>query len=300
MEELNLWLIATLSSVVLGVVKWGIPLVKDKVPNLVWPIALVILGKGGTAVCESLGAACAGSPAGWGPVEATALATALIAIVQRELISGLRNGIPTFDRLIQSAVSKLTSNKGGTVNSILIAAVLAASLLVPVTVSAQEAAAPPDSGKAWAYGTGEIPFRPLLGMTFSSGLKDSAGNFTMNLPLKGLVVTHRSKRVVELGMLSGGVTGAAGNDAAPSSGSASLVIAGGGCLFEWSCFSAGYVFDQQAENNVVVLANIEPVKTAENIIATFVKWNDLIVRRAAPTPGGVYLASFRGMNALSP
>lgn len=233
MEELNLWLIATLSSVILGVAKWGIPILKDKVPNLFWPIALILLGKGGTAVCGSIGADCSGNPAGWGPVEATAIATALIAIVQRELISGLRNGIPAFDRLIQTAVSKLTTNQGGTVKSLFSAALMAGAIAL-----AAPSAHAIDLGKDFKLNLVDVETKVLLTMESFRSTNNAAGGMSVVFPTKAYVLAWRDVRVLEMGTMQVNLTGEPGdpliNGTPEASGGPGFCAFKGVCLaFAW-------------------------------------------------------------------
>lgn len=78
-------LVGMLAAAILGGLKALAPKLRDKVPNLFWPLGVLLLGYVGSAVCAAAGAACHGNPLGWGPVESTALATAFVAVVTREL-----------------------------------------------------------------------------------------------------------------------------------------------------------------------------------------------------------------------
>lgn len=78
-------LIGMLSAGILAGLKALAPTLKDRVPNFVWPLGVLVLGYVGSSVCAAAGAGCKGNPLAWGPVESTALATAFVGIVTREL-----------------------------------------------------------------------------------------------------------------------------------------------------------------------------------------------------------------------
>lgn len=292
MEEFSLWVVSALSAVLLGVLKWAGPVLRDKIPNVFWPIALVVFAKGGTSVCQAVDVGCSGNPLSWGPVETQALAAGMVAIILRELVKSLRNGIPVFDRLIQTAVSKLMSNPGGTMKSLLIGALMAGVLAMGSVAHAQV-----EPVSTWGYGKGTCPSRALAGLAFSSGLEDPAGALTFSFTQPCLVATHRGNVYLEGAILGIGTAGAAGNDAENPDGQKptfGTVI----CLFAGSCLEGAYIVSNQVDNHFTAKGVVDLMATGRRILEVGGWAVKQLPGSSAPAPAA-YIPAFDGLNGAT-
>lgn len=86
------FLIGLLAAGILAALKAFGPELQKKVPNFLWPIAVLFLSKAGSAICAMAGAGCSGNPLGWTSVDTTALATAFVAVSAREIAKSSTNG----------------------------------------------------------------------------------------------------------------------------------------------------------------------------------------------------------------
>ena len=78
-------LVGVLSAALLAGLKALAPTLQKRVPNFLWPLAAVVLARLGAAICQTAGASCSGNPLNWTSVESTALATAFVAVLAREV-----------------------------------------------------------------------------------------------------------------------------------------------------------------------------------------------------------------------
>jgi len=81
--------LATMTTAILGGLKYLGPRLRGRVPNFMWPIAALALAWVGTQACSSLEAECSGNPLVWGSEEATAVAVAFLAMLQREFFKSI-------------------------------------------------------------------------------------------------------------------------------------------------------------------------------------------------------------------
>ena len=116
----------------------------------------------------------------------------------------------------------------------------------------------------------DIPTRVTTGLTLSGGLDDpgEAGAIGLNrvlavvnanLTVPGLVVSWGDQRVLELGVLSGGYSGASGNDAlAPDQQGKGFAFVGvGAYLLEALSANVVYVLDSRAETNLLTYVALD-------------------------------------------
>jgi hypothetical protein len=92
MDDLNMLLVGGLTAAILGGAKMLLPIVKNKVPNFMWPIAALVLAKVGTHLCVYLDVTCSGNPLTWTSVDASTASAALVAILAREGTKSTQKG----------------------------------------------------------------------------------------------------------------------------------------------------------------------------------------------------------------
>ena len=105
--EFQTLLVALVAALILGAMKFALPLLKEWVPTFMWPIAIIVLAKLGTQACEAMGAACTGNPLSWTQEEASAMAAALIAMVGHHAYKGAKRSAPT----ARTAIKKFMNGK---------------------------------------------------------------------------------------------------------------------------------------------------------------------------------------------
>jgi hypothetical protein len=87
-------LIPTLAAALLGLLKWGAPQLRERIPNVLWPFAILILAKVGAQACDAVGASCGGNPLNWDPATVQLFAVAAVAMIVREATKGLQRAAP--------------------------------------------------------------------------------------------------------------------------------------------------------------------------------------------------------------
>lgn len=179
-------------------------------------------------------------------------------------------------------------------NRLLQTMVVVVALMAPTTLRAES---------PWSTGFKDLPVRTLTGITCIAGCSDLDANATVSAPPllapRGWVLAHRDVAVLELGVLSGGVSGVAGDDAGRSQ-DAALIAALGGCGFQWTCLSVAWLSDRQAGSNLGVTANVDLLKSAE-VFLRVVRPAPAppVTHSTPPAPRGVALATFHGLNHLA-
>lgn len=91
MQTLDSVVLAAIVAAILGAIKMLAPVAHKSVPGFLWPVMALVLGYVGSQACTFIGATCAGNPLEWDQANASAAATALLAILIRELTKHLRD-----------------------------------------------------------------------------------------------------------------------------------------------------------------------------------------------------------------
>jgi hypothetical protein len=161
--------------------------------------------------------------------------------------------------------------KGGMVT--LLAVLVALAITLPGAANRSEAG-------DLSWGLEDIPTRVTTGVTLSGGLDDpgEAGSIGINnilgvvnenLTIPGFVVSWKDQKVLELGVLSGGYSGAAGNDSAtPTEQSNGFAFLGvGAYLLEGISANAIYVLDSRAESQFMFYAALDVAKLGPRLVS---------------------------------
>ena len=131
-----------------------------------------------------------------------------------------------------------------------------------------------------SWGLADIPTRVTTGVTLSGGLDDpgEAGSVGLNnilsvvnenLTIPGFVVSWKDQKVLELGVLSGGYSGMAGNDAAApeEQGNGFAFLGLGAYLLEGVSANAVYVLDSRAESQFMFYAALDVAALGPKLVS---------------------------------
>lgn len=91
MQTLDSLVLASIVAAILGLAKILLPVAQKSVPGFLWPVLALVLGYFGSQACTAIGATCSGNPLDWDAANASAAATALLAIIIRELTKHLQD-----------------------------------------------------------------------------------------------------------------------------------------------------------------------------------------------------------------
>ena len=151
-------IIGILSAAILGALKLLGPQVQKQIPGFIWPLAVLVLARLGTALCHTVGAACTGNPLSWSAVDTSILATGFVAIVAREATVWGKGYMTT----ILAWIQKHIPGAGGAASSIFALAILAMA-------SAALAASPtPFEPLATASGAADVFCGPQPGAAYTA------------------------------------------------------------------------------------------------------------------------------------
>jgi len=130
------------------------------------------------------------------------------------------------------------------------------------------------------YGLADIPTRVTTGVTLSGGLNDpgEAGSVGLNnilsvvnenLTIPGFVVSWKDQKILELGVLSGGYSGAAGNDSATPTqqGNGFAFLGLGAYLLEGLSANAVYALDSRAESQFMFYAALDVAALGPKLVS---------------------------------
>ena len=164
-------------------------------------------------------------------------------------------------------------NKKGKKNggmAVLMAVLVALAIILPASAK-----------YSWAgdltYGLADVPTRVSAGYTLSGGVDDpgEAGAISLNnilsvvnanLTIPGFVVSYKDQRILEMGVLSGGYSGATGADATAESGG--FAFLGLGAYFlEGISGNVVYVLDSRAQSNVLTYVSLDVAKLGPKLVS---------------------------------
>ena len=158
--------------------------------------------------------------------------------------------------------------KGKKKGMICLLALLSVFLALPLTAQAES---------SLTYGLADIPTRVSAGYTLSGGLDDpgEAGAISLNnvlsvvnanLTIPGFVVSYKDQRVLEVGVLSGGYSGATGADATAEDGGFAFVGLGA-YLLEGISGNVIYVLDSRAESQFMAFASVDVARLGPKLVS---------------------------------
>ena len=104
-NEVSKLAVPLVASAILAGLKYAAPKVRDKVPNLLWPIAVFGLARLGSVVCDSAGVDCSGNPFNFSPETVQALSAAFVAIVIHQVGRASKD---TFSKALGKAQELIT------------------------------------------------------------------------------------------------------------------------------------------------------------------------------------------------
>jgi hypothetical protein len=162
---------------------------------------------------------------------------------------------------------KKKTKKGGNKPMYLLLALLSVFLALPLTAQASDL----------SWGLADVPTRVSAGYTLSGGLDDpgEAGAIGLNnvlsvvnesLTIPGFVVSYKDQRILELGVLSGGYSGATGADATAEDGGFAF-LGLGAYLLEGLSWNVIYVLDGRAESQFMAFASVDVAKLGPKLVS---------------------------------
>ena len=146
-------------------------------------------------------------------------------------------------------------------------ALLSVFLALPLTAQAGDL----------TYGLADVPTRVSAGYTLSGGLDDpgEAGAIGLNnvlsvvnesLTIPGFVVSYKDQRILELGVLSGGYSGATGDDGTAKDGGFAF-LGLGAYLLKGLSWNVIYVLDGRAESQFMAFASVDVARLGPKLVS---------------------------------
>lgn len=169
------------------------------------------------------------------------------------------------------AGKKKTKKGGNKGMGCLLALLMAVAIILSAPANRSEAA-------GFSYALADIPTRVTTGYTLVAGTSDpgEAGAIGLNnilsvvnenLTIPGLVVSWGDQRVLELGVLSGGYGGAAGNDAAVPERKSYAFLGVGAYVLEGISANAVYVLDSGVESNFIAYVGVDVARLGPKLVS---------------------------------